>query len=319
MVKFEDFSADEIKRTSEILTQSSLVQCSPLIYSQTLSEGLNRRIFLKLESLQSSGSFKIRPATGSILMNLKSAMAKGVVTSSSGNFAQAVAYASRHWGIKCTIVMLKDSSPFKIRRVRDWGGRVLFCDRYEERDEMVKELAKQSGCLVLHPHSSRETILSDASVGYELFHQLQHKARVLVPMSGGGLASGITVAFENLSVKHSQPLHEVLAVQPKANGSYSLSLAAGEPTSVNKVNTVADALIATKPGSGFHLLKRAKVSSLDVTEEAIIEASHLLETQTGLRVEPGGAVGLAALLEHPHAFSFHETLVLLITGSNKAS
>lgn len=269
---------------------------TPLLYSPLLQREFNKSIWLKLETQQPTGSFKPRPAFNSILVHLKAAREHGVIASSSGNFAQGVAFAARELSISAIIVMTENTSSYKIKRTKDLGAEVVLCgNSHEERVETTKQLQQKTGRVLLHPYDTEETIAGDGTLGLELSEQLgdilNENTAVLVPVSGGGLIAGI--AF---TVKTLYPKCKVIGVQPRANGSLSQSLQAGKCVNVGTVNTIADALVASMPGEVAFPIIRDYVDEVILVEEAEIKsATQFMIEQHKLVVEPAGATSIAAL------------------------
>ncbi len=272
---------------------AAYLQPTPLVFSAPLSRTVGRRIWLKLETQQPTGSFKVRPALNGALVNLDAARRNGVLASSSGNFAQAVAYAGRELGLDAQIVMMDNSSPYKIAATESWGAKVVRCgNTFEERWETTYRLQRETGRILLHPYDSAETIAGDGTLGLELVDQLPGDFTVLVPVSGGGLISGIATA-----VKALRPQCKVIGVQPERNGAFHRSLEAGEPVSVGPVETIADALVASKPGSHtFEIVRERADGVVLVSEDEIAGAVRDLVWKQKVVAEPGGAVAVAALL-----------------------
>ena len=212
---------EQIRQARERLTP--YLRPTPLVLSEPLSRATGNRIWLKLESQQPTGAFKVRPALNGMLARLDQARESGVIASSSGNFAQAVAYAARELGVSAQIVMMKKSSPFKIEGTRRLGGEVVFSENtFTDRWDTTFRIQGESGRLLLHPYDSEATIAGDATIGLELTGQLDSDFTVLVPISGGGLISGIASA-----VKAERPACSVIGIQPAANGSMKKSIEQG--------------------------------------------------------------------------------------------
>lgn len=285
------FDLREVLRARERL--APLLPPTPLVLSAALTRAMGRRVWLKLETQQPTGSFKVRPALNGALVHLDEARRAGVLASSSGNFAQAVAYAARELGLDAQIVMMSNSSPYKIRETEALGAKVVLCgNTFEERWETTFRLQRETGRLLLHPYDSVETIAGDGTLGLELLDQLPGKFTVLVPVSGGGLISGVAVA-----VKSARPGCRVVGVQPQANASLARSLEAGERVNVGPVRTIADALVASSPGEHTFQIIREKVDGVVlVSEEEIKAAVRELAFKQKIVAEPGGAVAVAALL-----------------------
>ena len=266
---------------------------TPLIRSDFLSRKLGRDVFLKLESLQPTGSFKVRPAFNGMLAQLEQARSAGVVTSSSGNFAQAVAYAATELGVDPQIVMMRGASEFKRERTRGYGGTVVDCENtFASRWETTFRIREESGRLLLHPYDSEETIAGDGTLGLELLDQIEGDFDIYVPISGGGLISGIATA-----VKQKRPGCRVIGVQAEANPSMHDSVKGEAAVTTQPKPSLADALAVATPGERtFEIVRRLVDDITLVSEDRIAEAVRLLANEQKLVAEGGGAVGVAALV-----------------------
>ncbi len=293
-------------------TLTSVTRSTPLIFSPGLSARCAGPIYLKLENLQYSGSFKYRPAIYNILTELEAAQRCGVVTASSGNFACAVAMAAKRNHVAATVVARPSIAPFKLARIKRFGADVIICDDdYASRENVVEEMAESQGMLRLHPHGSVATIAGDATVGFEIIEHLPDTARIVVPTSGAGLLSGIAMAVQ----QESKPLL-VYGAQPKANGTLKESLRLGRRQGRDDIQTVADGLTAAIPGKlGFEIAKRHVQGVATVSEESLIEATRLVFEEEGQIIEPAGAAGLASILEGSIDCSVGPT-VLVVSGGN---
>ncbi len=284
---------------------------TPLLYSHELSRATGRRVWLKIETVQPTGSFKVRPALNGALAHLDEARRAGVLASSSGNFAQAVAYAARELGLDAQIVMMGNSSPYKIAQTEALGAKVVLCgNTFEERWETTYRLERESGRVLLHPYDSEETIAGDGTIGLELLEQIAGEFTVVVPVSGGGLVAGIATA-----VKLCRPGCSVIGAQPAANASMARSLEAGERVNVGPVRTLADALVASTPGERTFQIAQQRVDRVElVSEEEIADAVRRLADRQKIVAEPGGAVGVAALAAGK--VSGNGDVVCVISGGN---
>jgi threonine dehydratase len=285
---------------------------TPLVFSHAFSRAPERGVWLKLETQQPTGSFKVRPALNGALVHLEEARQAGVLASSSGNFAQGVAWAARELGLRATIVMMRSSSPYKIALTEALGAQVVLCgNTFEERWETTFRLQRETGRVLLHPYDSEETIAGDGALGLELLEQMEDDFTVVVPVSGGGLLAGIAVA-----VKRRRPRCKVVAVQPEANASLARSLEAGERVHVGVVKTLADALVASTLGERtFRIAQELVDQTILVSEEEIAGAVRELALRQKIVAEPGGAVGVAALLAGRVA-SQTRNVVCVISGGN---
>lgn len=287
---------------------------TPLRRSVVLGKRLGVGVYLKDETVQPTGSFKVRPALAGFLANMEQAKERGVVAASSGNFAQAVAYWGKKFGIRTQIVMMKRTAPFKVKMTEHFGGEVIFCENsLDARIETLKNLQLKTGAVALQPFDSSETVAGDATLGLELAQQIQEdKASVLVPASGGGLAAGVTLALHSL-----KPEFRVFAVQPENNLSLLLSFENGVPTNTPAFESIADALVATRPGKiPFEILNKNGSGVLRPSEDGILEALRILWKDEGIPAEPGAAVAVAALLEGKLKYRPGEALICVITGKN---
>lgn len=285
------FSLTEFKRAAEVI--GSYVNQTPLLYSRILSEKVGKSVYLKLETQQPTNSFKVRPAFLGILSDLAHAQDKGVLTTSSGNFAQAVAYASHVLGVRSCIVMTDDTSTFKVEMTKKWGAEVAFCGlTFESRFEKLKELEEQRKSLVLHGFDSVETILADGTIALEIHEDLKEPFAVICPSSGGGLVSGIAACSKALNSEN-----EIYAAQPENASAIVQSYKAKKRVNIGKAHTIADALVASIPGERtFDLIQKHVTGVVSVTESEILEYLKLLMEAHRFIVEPASAVSVAALL-----------------------
>ena len=269
---------------------------TPLVRSVPLTEQLGRPAYLKLESFQPVGAFKVRPALNSILCRLGECRERGVIANSSGNFAQAVAYAAALNGVDALIVMMRNASRFKRDRTVEFGGRVALCeDSFEARFEMTERLRRETGRLLLHPYDSIETIAGDATLGIELAGQIEADFDVFVPVSGGGLIAGTALA-----AKAARPGCRIYGVQAERNPATKLSLEAGQPVRGKPAKSLADALTVLKPGARtFPIIQRHVEDVLLVSEQSLAAEVCWLATHQKLVAEPGGAASVAAARAAP--------------------
>lgn len=301
----QEFQPDLNLVSSSRRALSARVRKTPLVPSLALPN-----LFFKLESLQVTGSFKIRPAYSQLLHLPEEIRRRGIVTSSSGNFAQAAAFAARELGISACIVMMPSAKSVKVERTRRFGGRVEFCeDSYESRSHKVEEIRKREQRAVIHPFDHPAAIAGNGTVALEMLEQCPELENVVVPVSGGGLISGI--AF---TLKSHSPSIRVWGVQPSGSNAAWLSFTKGTPLSIARSETIADGLTVTRPGSlTFPILQKYVDDMVIVQEESIRRAIRHFVEEEKLVVEPAGAVPLAAILEEKVP---RENTVLLVSGGN---
>jgi threonine dehydratase len=315
------FSLAEFEQTRALLRDK--VRITPLVYSDALSARTGNQVYLKAENLQLTHSFKIRAAYGGLLRQLEAARAQGVVTGSSGNFAQAIAYACRELGVRVTVVMLERSAPNKVAAARTLGAEVVFCaNDFSVRTATVERLCREQGKVLVHSYDDEGTIRGNGTLGFELLEQAPDADVVLVPVSGGGLLAGTAAVLKQSPASGgaggSRALNgraRIYGVQPEVKPSMKVSLARGEPTTVPEAVTIADGLVATRPGRlTFELAQKYAEDILLVSEEEIAEATVRLLEEEKLVVEPSGAISVAAV--ERHLAGKKQKIVCVLSGGN---
>lgn len=287
---------------------------TPVIQSNILQRELDKKIWFKMESQNPTGSFKPRPAFNAILSQLEQAKKRGVIASSSGNFAQGVAYAAARLGVNALIVMTESTSPYKIERTKALGAEVaLSGDTHEARIVLTDKLQAETGRVMLHPYDAQDTMEGDATVALELSEQLHenldHNAAIIVPVSGGGLIAGIAYAIKSL-----HPTCKVIGVQPKVSGTLAKSLAAGKNVHVGKFKTLADALVASKLGDiPFEIIKDYVDGAILIDENKMKAITQFMLEQHKLVVEPAAALTIAAMSESSLPY---DNIICILTGGN---
>ena len=302
---------DEIGRAEERLVP--YLPPTPLILSRHLSAVLQRTVWLKLESVQPVGAFKVRPAFNSILAHLQSSREAGVVTNSSGNFAQAVAYAASTLRVNSTIVMMRGASAFKRERTRGFGGEVVLCeDTFASRSETTERIHRESGRLLVHPFDSTESIAGNGTLGRELLAQVDGDFCLFVPISGGGLIAGTALA-----VKAARPGCRVLGAQAAANPSMKRSLEQGHRVRTVPLSSMADALTVPVPGVNTFPIVQRLVDAVHLVSEARMASTiRDLALQDKQVVEAGAAVSVAAALDHAPTDGRDLPIVCVLSGGN---
>ena len=269
-------------------------------------------LWLKPENLQVIGAFKIRGALNAIGALDEVARARGVVTHSSGNHAQAVALAAREYGLKATIVMPEQAPEVKLDATRALGGEVVLVPP-AERESRVAELVAEHGYAYVPPFDHPDIIAGQGTIGLELLADLPDVATVLVPVSGGGLLSGVATA-----VKALRPNVRVLGCEPELAGDAAESFRLGErqvwPVE-QTYRTMADALRVCVGELTWAHIKERVDGVLTVTEDEIAEAVRVLATRSHLVAEPGGAVAVAAYLAHAGELA-DGPVVAVVSGGN---
>ena len=291
---------------------ADVVRLTPVLSSASTSERVGGSVAFKAECLQRTGSFKLRGA----LAKLRAAdgRERGVVAGSAGNHAQALAYAARHVGAACEVYMPLDAPLSKVAAVRAFGGVVHQVD--ETVDECIvsaQARAHEAGMAFVHPFDDLDVIAGQAGLGLELLEQVDDLARVIVPVGGGGLISGVALA-----VKQARPDVEVIGVQAAACAPFVAALAgAPEVAPALPGQTIADGIAVKRPGVLTLELVRDLVDEVvTVDEPSIAEAMVLLLERSKLVVEGAGAAGLAALLTGAATPTPRGTTVAVLCGGN---
>jgi threonine dehydratase len=287
-----------------------------VLSSRTLSELAGGTVGLKAENLQRTGSFKLRGAL-SKLGALGEAFAGGVVTGSAGNHAQAVAYAARSRSLPCFVFMPEGAPIAKVEAARSLGANIRMAGQtVDESLEAAYELAAEDGRMAfVHPFEDPDVIAGQGTLGLELLEQVPDLARVIVPIGGGGLISGVAIAL-----KSARESIEVVGVQVASCAPVRGSLAAGKPVPVRSALTIADGIAVKRPGElTLSLIDRWVDDVVAVEEDEVAEAMVFMLERAKLVVEGAGAVGVAALLAGRIAASNASTpgtTVVILSGGN---
>ena len=290
---------------------------TPLVESAVLSQATGGRIFLKLETMQRTGSFKFRGACNRLAMIPQSARDKGVVAFSSGNHAQGVAAAAALFGMPAVIVMPKDAPRPKIEGTRAYGATIVEYDRIgEDREAIAARICAERGAVLVRPYDDAGIIAGQGTAGLEIAEDAKRFGvtldDVLVPCSGGGLVSGIALALHGAGLTA-----RVHSVEPENFDGMKRSLEAGKRTlAPGGKLSIADALMAPIPGEiVFEVAKDLLAPGLAVSDAQLERAVSFAAQKLKLLVEPGGAAALAALLADK-LDAHGKTVALVLSGAN---
>ena len=283
---------------------------TPLVWVEPLGA------YLKLESRQPMGAFKIRGAYNAIRKLAPEIRARGVITFSSGNHGQAVAYAAQRFGVRAVVVMPETAPSVKVDGVKRWGGEVVMAGRTsEDRRLAALELARREQLAVIPPFDHPDIIAGQATVGVEIAADLPDVATVVVPVGGGGLISGVV---RGLAAAGSSA--RVVGVEPAGAPKLTRSLAAGHPITLERTASVADGLITLTVGELPFAVLQADAARLagvvTVDDDSIRAAVHFLHRDAGLTVEPSGAATTAALRAGALDPFRAPPIVLVVSGGN---
>ncbi|WP_390854347.1 threonine ammonia-lyase [Alicyclobacillus hesperidum] len=266
---------------------------TPLDYSETFSQLSANDVYLKLENLQKTGSFKLRGAYNKISTLTADEQARGVIAASAGNHAQGVAYAARGKGVPCTIVMPEGASLAKVMATQRYGARVvLHGNDYDEAYAHAKQLADSEGLTYIHAFDDPYIIAGQGTIGLEVLEQLPDVGAIVIPMGGGGLATGIALA-----VKSQRPDIKIIGVQAQAVPSFVHALGRGQIDAVQGQPTIADGIAVKRPGALTFVLARRYVDDVvTVDEDEIARAMIYLLERCKLVAEGAAAAGIAATI-----------------------
>lgn len=288
-----------------------------LIRHPHLDDLTGARVFLKPENLQRVGAFKFRGAYNKIAQIDHGQSPGGVVACSSGNHAQGVAEAARLCGLASTIVMPRDAPRIKVARTRRFGGEVVFYDRErEDRDAIALALCKEQQAAFVHPYDDPDVVAGQGTIGLEIADDLSKDGieldALLVPCSGGGLASGVSIA-----IKDRFPAARIHSVEPEGFDDMARSLQLGSRQRNSQMSgSIADALMAPSPGLiPFKIARENFAEGLVVSDDDARHAVRYACNELKVVLEPGGAVALAALLAAKADFR-GKTVVVVMSGGN---
>lgn len=293
------------------------IRRTPLLNAPLLDKAVGRRVFVKAECLQLTGSFKARGGWSAVSALDPEARARGVIAFSSGNHAQGVAYAAAQHGAPCVILMPADAPQVKIGNTRAYGAEVVLYDRRtEDRDAIGARLSADRGLTLIKPFDDAQVIAGQGTVGLELAEQAAEagiaRAPVITCCGGGGLASGIALALAARA-----PGLQVRTAEPAGFDDMARSLASGRrernPTTTG---SICDAILTPSPGElTFPILQRLAGPGAVVTDDEALRAMALAFTHLRIVLEPGGAVALAAAL---FGENLPDTVIAVATGGNVA-
>lgn len=284
--------ADILKATERIRPTAHR---TPVLTSRCFDREAGRRTFFKCENFQRGGAFKIRGASNFIYSLTREQLGSGVVTYSSGNHAQAVAIAAEAVGAKATIVMPADAPHSKVEATRAHGAAIVSYDRVREsREEIGRRIARETGAVLVPPYDHPLTIAGQGTTAIELLEEVPEIGALVVPVGGGGLLAGCSLAAKAL-----KPAIRVFGVEPEIANDTCLSLAAGHRVEIPAPPTIADGLRSTAPGEiTFPIIQRHVEQVILVTETEIKETVKYLLSRLKILAEPSGAVAAAAVLFH---------------------
>jgi len=303
-------SAAEIRRAAGVLKDR--VIRTPLVYSPTLSSLAGFEVYLKLENLQATGSFKIRGATYKILTELDRIGKGGVVAASAGNHAQGVALAANRAGLASTIIMPEWASISKQEATRGYGGKViLYGQSVADSIKKARELSKD-GKTFIHPFDDPTIIAGQGTIGLEIMEEMPNVDLIAVPVGGGGLVAGISVAAKAI-----RPGIRIIGVQAEACPSAFKAVETGKRITVEALHSIADGITVKQIGRiPFDVIRKEVDQIVLASEDRIAEAVIMLLERKKMLAEGAGAVCVAALLSGAIKVPAETKAVLVVSGGN---
>ncbi len=298
--KFEEASERVLEVTSE----------TKLVYSEYLSSQTGNKVYLKPENNQYTGAYKVRGAYYKISTLTDEERAKGLITASAGNHAQGVAYAASRYGVKAVVVMPTTTPLIKVNRTKGYGAEVLlYGDVYDEAAKKAEELAEEKGYTFIHPFNDPVVATGQGTIAMEIFKELPLVEYILVPMGGGGLASGVSTLAKLLN-----PNIKVIGVEPSGAACVKASIEAGEVVTVENVSTIADGTAVQTPGDKiFPYLKENLDDVITVDDDELIVAFLDMVENHKMIVENSGLLTVAAL---NHLNVKDKKIVSILSGGN---
>ncbi|GAA4224810.1 threonine ammonia-lyase [Actinomadura meridiana] len=307
-------TVDDVRAARELLRAVAVP--TPMIPSRVLSEQLGGPVLLKCENLQRTGSFKIRGAYARIAGLDERERARGVVAASAGNHAQGVALAASMLGCKATVFMPIGAPLPKIAATRGYGAEIVFPGpSVDDCLVAARRYADECGAVFIHPFDHPDVVAGQATIGLEMLEQCPEVRTIVAPVGGGGLLSGIAAAAKGVVKETRDRGVKIVGAQAKRAAAFPPSLAAGEPTQIDIEPTMADGIAVGRPGDlTFAMVTELVDAVVTVSEESISQALLLCLERAKQVVEPAGAAGVAALLEH--AYAVEPPVVVLLSGGN---
>jgi threonine dehydratase len=308
MTRLPDYS-DIIKAQGRL---KGVVKLTPLEHSKSFSTMSGANAYLKLENLQSTGSFKVRGAYNKISSLDADELKNGVVCASAGNHAQGVAFAARAMGAQATVFMPVFTPPLKVIATRSYGADVkLEGESFDDALAAALKFQEASGAVFVHAFNDPMVIAGQGTIGLELFSALEDIHDVVVPIGGGGMISGIAIALKNMN-----PDIRVIGVEPEGAQSMKNSLKKGKPEKLVHMSTIADGIAVKTPGDlTFEAVRRFVDEIVTVSDEEIAHAAYLLLQRAKILAEPAGVASMAAVLHKKLDFK-GRNVVSVISGGN---
>ncbi|MGV0832014.1 pyridoxal-phosphate dependent enzyme [Empedobacter brevis] len=284
---------------------------TPILTSTLLNEMVGANLFFKCENFQKMGAFKMRGATNAVILLSEEQKQKGVVTHSSGNFAQALALAAKSQGIDAFIVMPDSAPQVKKEAVKAYNGKIIECkSTLAAREKAAKEIQEQKGATFIHPSNDLHVIFGQGTAAKELLETQPDLDYIFAPVGGGGLIAGTAIAAEHFGTNC-----KVIGGEPFEADDAFRSLLSGQIESNVTTNTIADGLKTTLGDINFPIIQKGVEKIIRVTEEEIIAAMKLIWERLKIICESSSAVAFAALIKEKERYK-NTNIGIIISGGN---
>ena len=304
-------SLKDIVKAKQVI--APYIQETSLAKVEYLSVQSGMNVFLKLENMQNTGSFKIRGALNKMSKLSENEKQLGVITASAGNHAQGVARSAQIFGVNATIVMPTTTPVSKIKATKDYGAEVILSgDNYDSAYQKALEIQKEQKLTFVHPFDDEDVIIGQGTIGLEIMSQLRHVDAVVIPVGGGGLISGVAKAVKSIN-----PNIRVIGVETNSAPSIKTSLDCGNLTEIKCCPTIAEGIAVGRPGQiTFELIKKYVDEVITIEEDAIASAILSLLEKQKIVVEGSGAAPVAAILSPKLSYLKGKNVVCIISGGN---
>ncbi|WP_353778500.1 pyridoxal-phosphate dependent enzyme [Winogradskyella sp. 3972H.M.0a.05] len=300
---------DIIKNCSDRI--SKYIHKTPVLTSSAINNIAKAEVFFKCENFQRAGSYKIRGATNAILQLADEQKFKGVVTHSSGNFAQALSLAGKSVGAKAYIVMPDNAPSVKREAVYGYNGEVIECEStIEAREQTAKKVEDNTGATFIHPSNNTNVIIGQGTATFELLSDYPELDIIITPIGGGGLIAGACLAVQELN-----PNCKIIGAEPFEVDDAYRSLLSGKIETNTTTHTIADGLRTHLGDKNFPIIKEHVSEIIRVTEDEIINAMRLVWERMKIIIEPSSAVAVAAVLKSSNKFEGKQ-IGVIISGGN---
>ena len=284
---------------------------TPILTSESLNRLTSARLYFKSENFQKSGSFKIRGATNAVMQLGPKSLKRNIVTVSSGNHGAALSMAVSKRNGSTVVIMPKNTSKIKVNNVLRHGGKIIWCDPdNQSRERALSKLKKRGGVEVIHPYDNKQIIIGQSTIGKEFIEDIPNLDAIIVPVSGGGLLSGV-LSY----VKKINPYVKIFGAEPlEADDTYR-SIQSGKIESNITTNTICDGLRAQIGSITFPIIKELVDGIFVVSENEIIKSLKLILDRLKIIVEPSCSIALAAVIRNKLNFK-NQNIGIVLTGGN---